>query len=247
MITGAGGGIGRASALRFASLGARVVINDINAETLTETGDLILAAGGEAAVVQGDVADPATADQLVDSALEHYGQLNVMFCNAGGSFPTPMLDIDSDEYRRLMGLNLDGVYFCALAALRTMVPHGGGCILATTSGAGTGAVPGLAVYGAAKAGVNSLVRSIAAEYGREGIRAVCLSPGAMDTPGLRQWLSTLPGGAEAYEAAQPTGRLGKPEEIADVAVFLASDMASFINGSEIPVDGAVQALLAMPS
>ena len=116
-------------------------------------------------------------------------------------------------------------------------------IVNTTSSAGTGAVHGLGVYGAAKAGVNSLTRSIAIEYGRSGIRANAIAPSA-GSEGMKTWLATLPGGVEGFAAKQPMGRLGEPREIAEVAAFLASPYASFINGVRIPVDGGIEAMLA---
>jgi NAD(P)-dependent dehydrogenase (short-subunit alcohol dehydrogenase family) len=246
VVTGAGSGIGAASARAFAAAGAAVIVNDIKAESAAGVVREIVQAGGQAQVYAADVTDSAQVDALVDLAVATYGRLDVMFNNAGGAFPTPMLDIDNAEYRRLMALNFDSVYYGTVAALRVMLPAGGGCILATTSGAGLGAVPGLAVYGGAKAAVISLMRSVAVEYGQQGIRANAIAPGAMDTPGLRAWAETLPGGLKAYNDAQPSGRLGRPEEIADAAVFLGSERASFINGAVVPVDGAVHALLATP-
>ena len=246
VVTGAGGGIGAASARAFAAAGAAVIVNDIRADDAAAVVREIVEAGGQATVCAGDMTDPTQVDALVELAVTTFGRLDVMFNNAGGAFPTPMLDIDHAEYRRLMALNFDSVYYGTMAALRVMLPAGGGCILSTTSGAGLGAVAGLAVYGSAKAAVISLMRSVAVEYGQQGIRANAISPGAMDTPGLRAWLQTLPGGVDAYNEAQPSGRLGRPEEIADAAVFLASAQASFINGAVVPVDGAVHALLATP-
>lgn len=246
IVTAAGGGIGRASAELFARVGASVVVNDINADAAAETVGNIEAGGGTATAFPGDITQRATVDDMVDLACTTYGRLDVMFNNAGGSFPTPMLDIDEAEYRKIMALNIDATYFGTMAALRVMVPQGGGCILSTTSGAGLAAMPGLAVYGVAKAGVISLMRSVATEYGRQGIRAVSISPGAMETPGLVSWLETLPGGVQGYNDAQPQGRLGRPEEIASAAVFLASEGASFINGAMVPVDGAVHSTLWNP-
>ena len=118
-------------------------------------------------------------------------------------------------------------------------------ILSTTSGAGAGAVRGLATYGAAKAGVNSLTRSIAVEYGRHGIRANAIAPSAA-TGGLVAWLETLPGGVEGFAEKQPMGRPGTPEDIASVAAFLGSEYAGFVNGAVIPVDGGIEAMLAVP-
>ncbi|MDX1735904.1 MAG: SDR family oxidoreductase, partial [Halioglobus sp.] len=243
VVTAAGGGIGRASAEMFARYGAAVVVNDIDSDAADETVATIRSAGGEAVAFAGDITRPETVDALVQQACTSFGRLDVMFNNAGGSFPTPMLEIDESAYRRIMALNIDATYFGTMAALRVMVPQGGGCILSTTSGAGLAAMPGLAVYGVAKAGVISLMRSVATEYGRQGIRALSISPGAMETPGLVSWLETLPGGVQGYNDAQPQGRLGRPEEIASAAVFLASDGASFVNGAMIPVDGAVHSTL----
>jgi 3-oxoacyl-[acyl-carrier protein] reductase len=127
-----------------------------------------------------------------------------------------------------------------------MLKQGRGVILATTSGAGLGAVAGLIAYGAAKAGIISLVRNLAVEFGGKGIRANAISPGAMDTPPLRAYIGSLPGGAERYVSQMPAGRLGTPEDIANVAVFLASDEASYVNGACLPIDGGTSALLAQP-
>lgn len=246
IITAAGSGIGRASAQAFASAGASVVVNDIDETLAFETVELITAAGGTAIPFAADVTSSSNIDEMVAFACDAYGSLDIMFNNAGGAFPTPMLDIDEEQYRRIMALNIDSTYFGTMAALRIMLPQGNGCIISTTSGAGLGAMPGLGVYGVAKAGIISLMRSVATEYGQQGIRANSISPGAMETPGLVSWLATLPGGVQAYNDAQPQGRLGRAEEIANAAVFLASPGASFINGAVLPVDGAVHSTLWNP-
>ena len=183
---------------------------------------------------------------------QYYVQLGEMdtrdlFSNAGGGRPTPLHQIHPDEYRRLMGLNLDSVYHGVHAALPVMIRQGSGVFLSTTSGAGLAAVPGLAIYGAAKAGIINLMRSVAVEYGPQGIRANTISPGPMDTPALRAWLDTTSGGAVRYAQQIPLRRLGTAEDIASAAVFLASDAASFISGAVLPVDGAIHAQLASPT
>lgn len=244
-VTGAGGSIGRASAILFAGLGGSVVVSDINEESLRETVDEIEGAGGIALPVVADITDPDHAAGVVRSACKRFGGIDVLYNNAGGSFPTPMEEIDREEYARIRSLNFDAVYHASMEALPVMVARGGGVILSTTSGAGTGAVRGLATYGAAKAGVNSLTRSIAIEYGRRGIRANAIAPSAA-TGGLIAWLETLPGGVEGFAEKQPMGRLGTPEDIASVAAFLASEHAGFINGAVIPVDGGIEAMLAVP-
>ena len=245
-VTGAGGSIGRASALLFAALGGSVVASDIDEKSLRETTDEIERAGGTALPCVADVTDPDQAAGVVRAACERFGGIDVLYNNAGGSFPTPMEEIDRKEYARLRSLNFDAVYHACMEALPVMVERGGGVILSTTSGAGTGAVRGLATYGAAKAAVNSLMRSIALEYGRRGIRANAIAPSAA-SKGMVAWLKTLPGGVEGYASKQPMGRLGTPEDIAKVAVFLASEHAGFINGVVLPVDGGVEAMLAVPS
>lgn len=246
LITGAGGGIGRASAQLFARTGASVVATDFNEATLNETVELVAKEGGTIDSIAADVTDADEATGVVKFACSKFGPLNILFNNAGGSFPTPMEEISRKEFERIRSLNLDAVYHASMEVLPVMVENGGGVILSTTSSAGTGAVDGLAVYGAAKAGVNALTRSIALEYGRKGIRANAIAPTAA-SPGMIHWLETLPGGVEGYASKQPMGRIGTPEDIASVAALLASDYASFVNGVVLPVDGGVQAMLAMPS
>ena len=246
VVTGAGGSIGRSSALLFASLGGAVVASDINEESLQATVDEITAAGGKAVARVADVTDPDQAAGLVRTACDRFGGIDVLYNNAGGSFPTPMEEIDRKEHARIRALNFDAVYHASMEALPVMVEAGGGVVLSTTSGAGSGAVRGLATYGAAKAGVNSLMRSIAIEYGPRGIRANAIAPSAA-TGGLIQWLKTTPGGVEGFEAKQPMGRMGTPEDIANVAIFLASDYAGFVNGVVLPVDGGIEAMLAVPA
>ncbi len=243
VITGAAGGIGRASAELFAKLGGQVLAVDIDPEALESTVERITSQGGHVTSVTADVTQAAEVDKFIDAALQSFGKIDVLFNNAGGSFPTPMAEIDRQEFERIRALNFDAVYHASIRALPEMVKNGGGSILSTTSSAGSGAVMGLAVYGAAKAGVNSLTRSIAVEYGRHGIRANAIAPSAASA-GMRSWLESLPGGVDGFAAKQPMGRLGEPEEIADVAAYLASDYASFINGAVIPVDGGIEAMLA---
>ena len=244
-VTGAGGAIGRASAQLFAALGAQVVASDIHEQTLHETTEEIARAGGIAVPLVADVTDPDQAAGVVRATCEHFGGIDVLYNNAGGALPTPMEEIDRAEHARVRGVNFDAVYHATLEALPVMVERGGGVILSTTSGAGSGAVRGLATYGAAKAGVNSLMRSVALEYGRRGIRANAIAPSAA-APNFLNWLKTQPGGVEGFAEKQPMGRLGTPEDIAHVAAFLASDYARFINGVVLPVDGGIEAMLPVP-
>jgi len=237
IITGAGSGIGRASAILFAHEGATVVVNDVVADHAEETTRLIEKSGGSALTHVADVTDPRQVEALVDRAIQEFGHLDVMFNNAGGAIPEPTHEMPVERYRKVLALNLDSVFFGTQAALRVMLPRRGGSILMTTSGAGIRSVMHLAAYGAAKAGVINLAKSIAAEYGHAGIRANVIAPGPMATEGFLSWLATVENGKARFESQVPIGRLGTPEDVGHAAVFLASDEASFITGITLPVDG----------
>jgi len=244
VITGAASGIGRASLHAFVAEGARVLAADIDAGALAAS-----VAGLPAGRVRSrvtDVTDPAQVRAMVEDCVSAFGSIDVMFSNAGGAIPTPTEQQDLADYRRIMALNLDAVYYAIHAALSAMLAQGRGCFLSTSSGAGMNAATGLAIYGAAKSGVISLTRSIATEFGGRGIRANAIAPGPMDTPPVRAWLGTFDDGLARFARQVPSGRLGTAEDIARAAVFLASDAAEFINGAVIPVDGAVHARLASP-
>lgn len=246
VITGAGHGIGRASALEFSAAGATVVLGDINAETVAGVAAEVEDAGGRALAMQCDVTSADQVAALVAAASDTYGRLDVLFNHAGGSVVKPLLEFSHEDYHHVVELNLGSMFYGVQAALPLMLEQGGGTIVSTTSGAGLGAVPGLAVYGAAKAGMIALTRSIAAEYGARGIRANIISPGSMDTAGFRAWLDSLPGSDQDYFQQIPSGRLGEAEDIARVACFLASDYSAYVNGVTIPVDGGIAGLFAVP-
>lgn len=245
-ITGAASGIGRATALRFAREGARVIANDVDEAALAALVAEIEAAGGVARACPGDVTERSVADRIVATAVRVFERLDVLHNNAGGARPVPLAEIDDAHYRADVALNLDAVWYGTKAALRVMVPQRSGSIITTSSGAALGAVEGLAPYGAAKAGVIALMRSVALEYGPHGIRANVICPGPIATPQMLAWLDSLPGGRGSYGAHVPLGRMGTPEEIASAAAFLASDDASYVSGAVLPVDGAVSAVLHGP-
>ncbi len=246
IVTAAGSGIGRATALAFARQGARLVINDINERALGETAEMIREQGSAALSIAGDATTRQLNESLVAAAVEHHGGLDCLDLVAGGAQPKLTLETSDDEYRRIVALNLDSAWLGAQAALPVMREQRRGSIIGTSSGAGVGSVLGLAAYGAAKAGVISLMRSIAHEFGGCGIRANTISPGPMATPGLLQALRQLPEGVEGFESQIPLGRLGTAEEIAEVAVFLASDESRYVSGALIPVDGAIHSTLSSP-
>ena len=241
LVTGAGRGIGRATARRLAAAGSRVVVNDVDPEGAQSVTAEIEATGGEAFALPADVTQPTQVASLFADAEARFGALHVLVNNAGGATPLPMAECGPEAYAKVMELNLHAVWHCCQAALGQMVPAGRGSIVTISSGAGLGASEGLAAYGAAKAGVISLMRNIAQEYGPRGIRANSISPGPIASPGMMSWLNTLPGGADAWGAHIPSRRLGEPEEIANAVCFLA-----YVNGASLPVDGGVSALLAAP-
>lgn len=240
IVTGAGSGIGAAIARRFATAGAKVVAADINGDALEA-----LAAGypGVASHVC-DVTRSSEVDQLVDTAIRVHGRLDVMVNNVGQSVAGWLKDATDNEWQRVISLTLSSTFYGVRAALRVMLPRHAGSIINISSGAGFGGAPGLATYGAAKAGVNNLTQSAAVENARSGVRVNAISPGAIRTPGILAWAETRPGGVPAYEATLLPGRFGQPEEIAAAVLFLASDEASFINGAVIPVDGGATARVA---
>ncbi len=246
IITGSGRGIGRACALRYGQEGATVVVNDIRAENVTRVVGEITSAGGKALAHPCDVTDPAQVQAMVDRAVKEFGRLDVLYANAGGSIPKATHLMSVEEYRSIIALNQDAVFYGVHAALPVFMRQKSGLFLTTASGAGQNGVPDLAAYGAAKAAVINLMRVIAVEYGGMGIRANSVSPGPMGTELMHSWLDTMEGGAAAFAAQVPSGRLGTPEDIAVAAAFLATDEAFFINGVCLPVDGAVSALLASP-
>ncbi len=169
-----------------------------------------------------------------------------MHSNAGaGLAQGPLADIEPDAWRSEMALNLNAMFFCVREALRVMVPAGGGSIICTSSAAGVAAVPGTGPYGSAKAGIIALVRSAAVEYGGRGVRVNAVVPGAVQTPAFEEWI----GSAErlaSYGAQIPLGRMARAEDIADAALWLASDESSYVTGIALPVDGGATAALHQP-
>jgi NAD(P)-dependent dehydrogenase (short-subunit alcohol dehydrogenase family) len=246
IITGSGRGIGRACALRYGAEGATVIVNDIDTANVDKVTAEIKAAGGKAVAHACDVTDPAAVQAMVDRTVTEFGRLDVLFANAGGAMPKATHLTSNAEYRFIIALNQDAVFYGISAALPVFMKQKSGLFLTTASGAGQNGVIDLAAYGAAKAAVINLMRVIAVEYGGMGIRANAISPGPMGTENMRGWLNTLEGGAAAFEAQVPSGRLGTAEDIAIAAAVLATDEAFFINGVCLPVDGAVSAQLASP-
>ena len=234
IITGAGSGIGRAAARLFAGEGAALVLNARGGAALATVADEIVASGGRAVAVAGDVADPATHDALVGTAMDRFGRLDIAFNNAGivgRTAPLPQLALA--EWQAVLDTNLTGAFLGARAQIPAMAAGGGGAIVFTGSFVGCSVgLPGMAAYAAAKAGLLGLVRGITADHAADGIRANALLPGGTDTgmagdAAQRAWAAGL----------HAMKRIAQPEEIARAALFLVSDMASFVTGSVLWADG----------
>lgn len=238
IVTAAGNGIGRASALAFAEEGAKVVVSDISEEAGKETVQLITEKGGEATFIPCNVADEADVKNLVQQTIERYGQLDWAHNNAGIGAPTaPVTETDTAHWKRSMGVNLDGMYFCLKHEIPAMIETGGGAIVNTASTGGLAGTPGLATYTSSKWGVNGLTKTVALEFGKKGVRVNSICPGMTKTKSVASWSNEAVEQAAAYEANIPMGRMGTPEEQANAAVWLCSDKASYITGVNLPVDG----------
>ena len=235
LVTGASGGIGRATALGFAASGAAVVVSDVNDAGGEETVALIVAAGGKAVYQRCNVAEGAEVKALVARAVSEYGRLDFAHNNAGIEAKTvPLAQVESDNWRKVIDVNLSSVFYCLKAEIPVMVQQGGGAIVNTASAAGLIGGFNLSVYTAAKHGVVGLTKAAAMDYATHGVRINSLCPGAIDTPFLAQlpkpFLNRLIFGT-------PMTRLGQPEEMAQAVLWLCSDAASYVTGHALSVDG----------
>jgi NAD(P)-dependent dehydrogenase (short-subunit alcohol dehydrogenase family) len=232
-------GIGRASALEFAREGARVVVADINSTGAQETVNMIAAQGGQALAVPTDVADPASVQHLVEATLQAYGKVHVVFSNAAIQVNKTVEDTAVEEWNREIAVNLGGIFLCS----KYFLPHlrrTKGCIVNMASVNGFFVEPMCAGYCATKGAIIALTKAMAIDHGKEGIRVNCICPGYIDAGLAWGYFEVQPDPAAARVAAgklHARWRIGKPEEVARVAVFLASDDASFMTGSVVVVDG----------
>jgi len=238
IVTGAGSGIGRAAAFAFAAAGASVLVVDVNDEHGEQTVKQLEADGCRAAYHHADVSRPQDADAMVAAALEQFGRLDCAFNNAGiEGEPAPFANFADDAWDRVIAVNLTGVFNCLRAELAHMSANGGGSIVNTASIAGLVGFPGSAAYVASKHAVVGLTKAAALDYAKQGVRVNALCPGVIDTDMIRRATEQSPQLLAQVEAAHPMGRIGRPEEVADYAVWLCSDEASFVTGQAIAVDG----------
>ena len=242
LVTGAGSGIGRATALALGAAGASVVVNDLGPEGLDETIELVRASGGKAAQAVGDVRRRTDVASAIEAACSHFGGLDVVVANAAVSIYESFRGMSEKTIDLLLDTNLKGALLCAQLALPELERRGGGSIVFVSSVQGYVTLPGCVPYAATKLGLVAAARALAPEVGRHGIRVNAIAPGTIDTPMLQRDLSGMNiEEAEAFrrrvEEANALGRIGKPEEIARVVAFLASDEASYVTGETIVVDG----------
>jgi NAD(P)-dependent dehydrogenase (short-subunit alcohol dehydrogenase family) len=239
LVTGGAGGIGAAAAEIFAVRGASVVVADRDLDGAAATVASIRSAGGVAVEHGVDVGDAGSVDALVDAVVATYGRLDCAFNNAGvSSGVSAFTDVPAEEWQRVIEINLTGVFWCMQAELRQLVSQGGGGVIVnTSSGAGVVAAPGQPAYTAAKHGVLGLTKGAAQEYARSGIRVNAILPGTTDTPMLRKFITENPEMEKPMRRMSATGEFGLPAQVAEAAVWLCSDAASFVSGESMLVDG----------
>lgn len=243
-VTGGGSGIGRETAVRFVAEGASVVINGRDLAKLETAANEIDPSGAKVAVSAGDIADPATGEALVDLAVSRFGGLDVLVNNAGVFNPKPFLDLTEADYDWYLDTILKGKFFTAQAAAKAMKDKGGAIVQTGSMWAiqAIGATPS-AAYSAANAGVHAMVRNLAIELAPLNIRINAVAPAVVETPVYNTFLTdaqvaeVLP----TFNAFHPLGRNGQPRDVAEAILFLASDQASWITGTVLPVDGGVTA------
>jgi NAD(P)-dependent dehydrogenase (short-subunit alcohol dehydrogenase family) len=242
VITGGASGVGRATALMFADNGAKVVVGDIDTKGGEETITRIKKEKGEGFFVKTDVTKADEAKNMVERSVKEYGGINVLFNNAGFEGPIKLThETTEEEFYKVIDINVKGVFLCSKYALPHMVKQGGGVIVNAASEAGIFGHGQYSIYCASKAAVILMTKAMAAEYGKNNIRVNCTCPAPIDTPMLAREIAIIGGDTTKtkaiFNAMSPFGRIAKPEEIAAVVTFLASDDAAWITGAAINVDG----------
>ncbi|ACZ40935.1 3-oxoacyl-(acyl-carrier-protein) reductase [Thermobaculum terrenum ATCC BAA-798] len=237
LVTGGSRGIGRATAIKLASLGARVVVNyNRSKEAAEEVVRAISEAGGEAVASPGDVSTKEGAENAVNTALNTWGKIDILVNNAGITRDTLLMRMSEEDWEAVIDTNLKGAYLCSKLAVRSMLRNRWGRIINISSVVGLVGNVGQANYASAKAGLLGLTKSIAREFGSKNITANAIAPGYIETDIVAVLSEDI---KKAILSQIPAGRYGKPEEVAELVAFLASDKAAYINGQTINIDGGM--------
>ena len=238
IVTGAGSGIGHVAAQLMAKAGAKVLLSDVNVESGTKAEREIIEAGGTAKFIKTDIANENEVRAMIDAATETYGGLDGAFNNAAiAQLSIPLHELPTEIWQRNIDINLTGTFFCMKYEIIAMLQSGGGSIVNTASAAGVVGFPLAPEYCSSKHGVIGLTRNAALDYGGKNIRVNAILPGAVRTPMLMKAITENPGMEDYLSSIHPLGRYAEPSEIAEAALWLLSDAASFITGAAIPVDG----------
>ncbi|MDY7538573.1 SDR family oxidoreductase [Undibacterium sp. RTI2.1] len=243
LVTGAASGIGRAAALAFAKAGAKLTIADIDVVGAEETQAMISFAGGTVRFVKTDISKAAEVESLIAGIVNAYGRLDCAFNNAGIEIEHHALaDSDEASFDKIMNVNVKGVWLCMKYEIKQMLQQGGGTIVNTASVAGLVGAPMQPIYAASKHAVVGLTKTAAAEYGRAGIRVNAVCPGVIRTPMMDNAIAREPRREKMIQKLHPIGRIGEASEIANAALWLCSDLSSFVTGHQLAVDGGLTAI-----
>ena len=239
LVTGGGSGLGRATVQALAREGAKVLVADLNLESAHETVTMVAETGGEASAFAMDVTVAAQVEAMVHTTVERYGRLDCAFNNAGipGKVGTSVIDYEEEDWDRVIAVDLKGVWLGMKYEIKQMLKQGRGVVVNTASIAGLVGLVGSSPYVASKHGVVGLTKTAALEFAQQNIRVNAVCPGVFRTPLVEKVIAELPEREELYLSAQPIGRMGRPEELAEAVVWLCSDAASFVTGHAFPVDG----------
>jgi len=245
IITGAGSGIGRATAILFAKEGAKVVVADIDVKGGQETVHQIKNSSGTSFFVEVDISKETDCKRLAEETIKKYGKIDILFNNAGIYLREKITEMDESDWNKIIDINLKSIFLCSKHAIPEMIKQKKGAIINTASVLGLVGEPECGAYCASKGGIIALTKSMATEYASKNIRVNCICPGPIDTPMLQKYLNTSKNPEKEkreLESWVPLKRMGTPEEIAYIALFLASDESSYITGTTIVADGGGTAL-----